>query len=69
MLAYILENSDATDSQDGSILVNSKNWSSEDWENYLKTIESENPEEEVYVGTANDLENFVAYKKNNSKLY
>lgn len=40
----------------------SKFWSPKEWALYLKTIESTNNEEEIYVGSTSDLEKFVARK-------
>lgn len=40
----------------------SKFWSLKQWALYLKTIESTNNEEEIYVGSTSDLEEFVSRK-------
>lgn len=42
---------------------NSRSWSMVEWERYLSSIESKTPQEEIYVGTANDLEQYLAKRK------
>lgn len=50
-------------------LVRSRSWSKDEWEIYLSSIESKTPEEEIYVGTSNDLEQYVAKKKYKNQLF
>ena len=40
----------------------SKFWSPAQWAQYLKTIESTKNNEEIYVGSTNELERYVARK-------
>ncbi len=47
---------------DDLIRIISKFWNRNQWELYLKQFENPQSKEEMYVGTANDLEKFVAKK-------
>jgi hypothetical protein len=49
-----------TSPSDELVKVISKFWNKNQWELYLKQLESSQPKEEIYVGTTNDLERFAA---------
>lgn len=51
-----------TSASDELIKIISKFWNKNQWELYLKQFESAPSEEEIYVGTTNDLEKFAARK-------
>lgn len=67
MLAHNLEELIAVLDESETFKSNTKTWSHEDWDRYLFSLETQTPEEEIYVGTANDLENYLSRTNRNRK--
>ena len=63
-LAVIKMSSDEqeTSASDDLLKVISKFWNKNQWELYLKQLESSQPKEEMYVETTSDLEKYAARK-------
>lgn len=55
--------------KEGKLVLDCKSWSQAEWEIYLSSTETITPEEEIYVGTANDLEQYLAKRKYKNEFF
>lgn len=54
---------------ESELVLDCRSWSQTEWEIYLSSTESITPEEEIYVGTANDLEQYLAKRKYKNEFF
>ena len=55
--------------KESELVLDCRSWSQTEWEIYLSSTESITPEEEIYVGTANDLEQYLAKRKYKNEFF